>query len=42
VHGFTTLLLDGRLADILRRLPAGTDVETLLEAMLKLTMGKPT
>jgi len=42
VHGFTMLLLDGRLADILRRLPAGTDVETLLEAMLKLTMGKPT
>jgi AcrR family transcriptional regulator len=41
VHGFTMLLLDGRLADILRRLPAGTDVETLLEAMLKLTMGKP-
>src|SRR3982075_1705507 len=25
VHGFTTLLLDGRLADILRRLPKGTD-----------------
>ena len=41
VHGFTMLLLDGRLADILRRLPAGTDVEMLLEAMLKLTMGKP-
>ena len=41
VHGFTMLLLDGRLADILRRLPAGTDVETLLEAMLKLIIGKP-
>ena len=41
VHGFTMLLLDGRLADILRRLPAGTDVQMLLEAMLKLTMGKP-
>jgi AcrR family transcriptional regulator len=40
VHGFTTLLLDGRLADILRRLPKGTTVETLLEAMLKLTMGR--
>jgi len=40
VHGFTTLLLDGRLADILRRLPKGTSVETLLEAMLKLTMGR--
>jgi AcrR family transcriptional regulator len=34
VHGFTTLLLDGRLSDILRRMPAGTDVETLLGAML--------
>jgi AcrR family transcriptional regulator len=34
VHGFTTLLLDGRLADILRRMPEGTDVETLLGAML--------
>lgn len=42
VHGFTTLLLDGRLSDILKRLPAGTEVETLLEAMLKLTIGKPT
>jgi AcrR family transcriptional regulator len=41
VHGFTMLLLDGRLADILKRLPEGTDVEALLEAMLKLTMGKP-
>ncbi len=35
VHGFTMLLLDGRLADILKRLPAGTDVATLLEAMLR-------
>ena len=34
VHGFTTLLLDGRLSDILRRMPEGTDVETLLGAML--------
>ena len=40
VHGFTTLLLDGRLADILRRLPKGTSVETLLETMLQLTMGR--
>jgi len=40
VHGFTMLLLDGRLADILRRLPEGTTVETLLETMLKLTMGR--
>ncbi len=41
VHGFTMLLLDGRLQDILHRLPAGTDAETLLDAMLKLTMAKP-
>ena len=27
VHGFTMLLLDGRLTDILRRLPKGTDAE---------------
>jgi AcrR family transcriptional regulator len=41
VHGFTMLLLDGRLSDILRHSPAGTDVETLLEAMLKATISKP-
>jgi AcrR family transcriptional regulator len=41
VHGFTMLLLDGRLKDILHRLPAGTDAETLLDAMLKLTMARP-
>jgi AcrR family transcriptional regulator len=41
VHGFTMLLLDGRLSDILRRLPQGTSAETLLDAMLRLTMGKP-
>jgi AcrR family transcriptional regulator len=35
VHGFTMLLLDDRLSDILRRLPKGTDAETLLEAMLQ-------
>src|SRR5665811_1718032 len=29
VHGFTTLLLDGRLSDILRRLPRGTSADTL-------------
>ncbi|WIW44211.1 WHG domain-containing protein [Bradyrhizobium sp. 62B] len=34
VHGFTTLLLDGRLKDILERLPEGTTAERLLEAML--------
>ena len=41
VHGFTMLLLDGRLSDILRCLPKGTDAETLLEAMLKSTIGRP-
>ena len=35
------LLLDGRLKDILRRLPAGTDAEQLLDTMLKLAMVKP-
>lgn len=34
VHGFTMLLLDGRLEDILDRLPEGTTAERLLEAML--------
>jgi hypothetical protein len=41
VHGFTMLLLDGRLSDILQRLADGTDVETLLDAMLKSTVGRP-
>jgi AcrR family transcriptional regulator len=41
VHGFTMLLLDGRLADILRRLPKGTNAETLLDAMLRMTAGRP-
>jgi AcrR family transcriptional regulator len=42
VHGFTTLLLEGRLKDILHRLPQGTTPEALLEAMLKGAMiGKP-
>ena len=41
VHGFTMLLLDHRLSDILERAPRGTDVETLLEAMLKATVVKP-
>ncbi|WP_025037357.1 TetR/AcrR family transcriptional regulator [Bradyrhizobium sp. DOA9] len=36
VHGFTMLLLDGRLKDILARLPEGTTAERLLEAMLTL------
>src|SRR5216684_9427202 len=37
VHGFTMLLLDGRLSDIVRRLPKGTTAETLLDAMLRST-----
>ena len=41
VHGFTMLLLDDRLSDILRRSPKGTTVEMLLEAMLKITVGRP-
>jgi AcrR family transcriptional regulator len=41
VHGFTMLLLDGRLSDILRRLPKGTGAETLLDAMLRSTVGRP-
>ncbi|QWG25215.1 TetR/AcrR family transcriptional regulator [Bradyrhizobium sediminis] len=41
VHGFTTLLLDGRLTDVLRRLPAGNDAETLLDAMLRSTVARP-
>ena len=41
VHGFTMLLLDGRLSDILRRLPEGTGAETLLDAMLRATIVRP-
>ena len=41
VHGFTTLLLDGRLTKIMRRLPEGTDAEMLLDAMLRSTVGRP-
>jgi AcrR family transcriptional regulator len=41
VHGFTMLLLDGRLCDILHRLPEGTNAEALLDAMLKATIGRP-
>ena len=40
VHGFTMLLLDGRLSDILHRLPQGTDAATLLNAMLKTSVGR--
>ena len=41
VHGFTTLLLDGRLEDILHRLPDGTGVDELLDAMLRSTVPRP-
>jgi hypothetical protein len=41
VHGFTMLLLDGRLTDILDRLPKGTDAGVLLDAMLKRAVGRP-
>jgi AcrR family transcriptional regulator len=41
VHGFTTLLLDGRLSDMLRRLPDGTDAATLLDVMLKTSITRP-
>ena len=41
VHGFTMLLLDGRLGDILNRLPKGTDVVTLLDAMLTTSVIRP-
>src|SRR6195952_5187326 len=41
VHGFTMLLLDDRLSDILRRLPKGTSTETLFDAMLKSTVVRP-
>jgi AcrR family transcriptional regulator len=40
VHGFTMLMLDGRLEDILHRLPEGSQVETLLDAMLKVALAK--
>ena len=41
VHGFTTLLLDGRLTSILERLPKGTTVDMLLDAMLKSAIVRP-
>jgi AcrR family transcriptional regulator len=41
VHGFTMLLLDRRLSDILRRLPEGTDAEALLDAMLRTSLTQP-
>ena len=41
VHGFTMLLLDGRLKDILHRLPEGTGFDRLLDAMLRSTVARP-
>jgi AcrR family transcriptional regulator len=41
VHGFTMLLLDGRLADILKRLPEGSGAEKLLDAMLRTSLVRP-
>ena len=35
------LLLDGRLQDILHRLPEGTTVDQLLDAMLRSTVPRP-
>jgi len=36
VHGFTTLLLDGRLGHILEQLPPGTTADMLLDAIHRL------
>jgi hypothetical protein len=41
VHGFTMLLLDGRLKDILYRLPQGTTAEQLLDAMMRAAVMRP-
>jgi AcrR family transcriptional regulator len=41
VHGFTMLLLDGRLSKILKLLPEGTTPEMLLTAMLRLSAVRP-
>lgn len=41
VHGFTMLLLDGRLGDIMRRLPDGADEEQLFVEMLRITVARP-
>ncbi len=35
VHGFSMLLLDGRLSEIMSRLPAATTADDLLDAMLR-------
>jgi AcrR family transcriptional regulator len=41
VHGFTMLLLDGSLRDILHRLPEGTTAEMLLDAMMRAAIARP-
>ena len=41
VHGFTMLLLDGRLKDILHRLPEGTTPGQLLDAMMRSAVARP-
>lgn len=35
MHGFATLLLDGRLSEIFERLPTGSTVDQLLDVMLR-------
>lgn len=40
IHGFSTLLIDGRLTDILARIPDG-DVDRLFDAILRSTVAKP-
>jgi AcrR family transcriptional regulator len=41
VHGFTMLLLDGRLKDILHKLPEGTTPGQLLDAMMRAAVSRP-
>ncbi len=41
VHGFTMLVLEDRMSDILRRLPKGTTMDQLFEAMLKAPAPRP-
>jgi len=41
VHGFTMLLLDGRLKDILHKLPDGTTPGQLLDAMMRAAVARP-
>jgi len=41
LHGFTMLLLDGRIGDILNRLPEGATAEALLDVMLKSAVVRP-